>query len=136
MIRAQFGDRVFEFDETQKMTMGDLVAVREMGVDLDRWVNMVERLRGVDVDTSANVQLELFEVAAQVAYLAAVRKDHSLTWREFVWTVAPEDLRALEMADAPAQSAKAQAEPPNALGPMVRGRKTKPKAKAEEPAAS
>lgn len=67
-----------------------------------------------------------------LTYLAAKRGGETRPFDEFIKTVAPATFRPI-VDGKPVQRAKAKAGPPEgALGPMVRGRKTNPKAKAEE----
>jgi hypothetical protein len=64
--------------------------------------------------------MELAETLLQVAYVAAVRADHALSWRAFIWTVPIDDFRGLEIVDV--------TPPADAIGPKVRRTR---KAKAE-----
>lgn len=99
MLRITFGSRTWRLDETAELTMGDIVALREMGVSPDRFGILLDRLSGVKdtADMSAADLLELAESAAQIAYLAAVREDHSLAWRDFVWSLPMNDLQAFDL---------------------------------------
>lgn len=93
MIRLKLGDRTLEYDEKRPLSAGDLVAIREMGADPDRWAGMVGWLSENAADRLRTAQyMELAEALIQVGYLAAVRVDHDLRWREFIW--------ALPIADA------------------------------------
>ena len=132
MIRIHVADRTFDFDETRPLAMGDYVAIREMGVDPNRWASLVDRLKADDpAQLTGEQSLELGEALIQLAYLAAVRKDHALTWREFIWTVplagaaarfeVVEDAPVAEPKPALKPRAKAKTAPQaGALGPMLR----------------
>lgn len=88
MIRLKLGERTLEYDEKRPLSAGDLVAIREMGADPERWIGMVERL-GENAATRLRTAqyMELAEALIQVGYLAAVRADHDVRWREFIWTL-------------------------------------------------
>lgn len=88
MIRLKLGDRTLEYDEKRPLSAGDLVAIREMGADPDRWVGMVGWLSENAAERLRTAQyMELAEALIQVGYLAAVRVDHELRWREFIWSL-------------------------------------------------
>lgn len=113
MLKVKFGERVWQLDETAALTMGDLVALREMGVSPSRFEVMLNRLNGVDMTNAPESDLlELATAAAQTAYLAAVREDHSLSWRDFAWSLPMDDLQAFEI-----DSGEATPKPP-ALRPV------------------
>lgn len=128
MIRIQFGERTFGYDEKAPLSMGDVVAMREMGVDPERWASMVDRIKvGKDDVLRTADAMELAETMIQFAYLAGVRQDHNLSWREFIWSVPIDDFRGFETSDAP--------EPPaDAIGPKVR--KTRAAKSATAPASA
>lgn len=106
MLRIKFGDRQWRFDETAPMTMGDIIAMREMGLEPDRFEIMLSRVGGVAGDPSRLSDLDGLELAqniAQLAYIAAVREDHQLRWRDFVWSIPLDDLQAFDLDDDPAE---------------------------------
>lgn len=88
MIRLKLGAHTLEYDEKRPLSAGDLVAIREMGADPERWVGMVGWLSENAADRLRTSQyMELAEALIQVGYLAAVRADHDLRWREFIWSL-------------------------------------------------
>lgn len=119
MIRLKLGERTLEYDEKRPLSAGDLVAIREMGADPERWVGMVERL-GVNASERLRTAqyMELAEALIQVGYLAAVRVDHDVRWREFIWSlpiadadkwgieVVTDEPKAVPTAKSKAKSAK------------------------------
>jgi len=108
MLRLTLGDKVYDYDDAQPLTAGDLVALREMGADPEKWVAMTDWLADGQVkgELSQGQYVEMAEALIQVAYLAAVRADHSLTWREFIWTLPLDtDQWNVEIVKAPANRA-------------------------------
>lgn len=88
MIRLKLGERTLEYDEKRPLSAGDLVAIREMGADPDRWAGMVDWLsENAAARLRTSQYMELAEALIQVGYLAAVRVDHELRWREFIWSL-------------------------------------------------
>jgi len=108
LIRLKLGERTLEFDEKRPLSAGDLVAIREMGADPERWIGMVDWLGKEAADRLRTGQyMELAEALIQVAYLAAVRVDHELRWREFIWSMPVADMNqwdveVVKAAPAPA----------------------------------
>jgi len=117
MLRVKFGGREWQLDDAAPLTMGDIVALREMGVTPDRFGVLLHRLAGVKTeDMSGADLLELAESAAQIAYLAAVREDHSLKWRDFVWSLPMDDLGAFDLGSNTATPATATANGSGGVG--------------------
>jgi hypothetical protein len=89
----KFADRTYDYDDKAPLSAGDLIALREMGADPERWVAMVD---WVGADGKAQLTSEQYAQAAealiQIAYLAGVRKDHDLRWRDFIWSLPLDDM--------------------------------------------
>lgn len=100
MLRIKFGAREWLFDETAPRMMGELVALKEMGVRPDEVGALLKRLATAGGEATTEQRMAVAEAAAQLAYLAAVREDHTLRWREFVWSIPLDDLRAFDVAPA------------------------------------
>lgn len=109
MIRLKLGERTLEYDEKRPLSAGDLVAIREMGADPDRWVGMVEWLGDNAAQLRTAQYMELAEALIQVGYLAAVRADHELRWREFIWSLPIADADKWDVEVVKEQSAAAPA---------------------------
>jgi hypothetical protein len=94
LIRLKLGDRTLDFDEKRALSAGDLVAIREMGVDPDRWETLITRVGGTATERLRTGQYaELAEALIQIGYLASVRDDHDLRWREFIWSLPLADVQ-------------------------------------------
>lgn len=104
MIRLKLGERTLDYDEKRPLSAGDLVAIREMGADPDRWAGMVDWLGVNAADRLRTAQyMELAEALIQVGYLAAVRADHDLRWREFIWSLPIADADKWDVQVVPDQ---------------------------------
>lgn len=97
MLTIKFGDREWKLDTAAPYSIGDLAAMREMGVSPNRMAELFGQLGAALGSPNKNQMLEMALLAAQVAYLAAVREDHDLRWRDFVWSIPLDDLGAFSI---------------------------------------
>jgi len=141
VIRLTLGERVYDYDESAPLSAGDLMAIREMGADPAKWAGMSAWLREdgqVAGELTDRQYAEVAESLIQLAYLAAVRADHSVTWREFIWSLPIDNTKdwKAEVLSAPTNRAERRAAEKKA--PRKRTPKAAPKAvpKAEATAQS
>lgn len=133
MLRIKFGEREWQFDETAALTMGEVVVLREMGVAPAQFGQLLSRIgTRTGRDLSGPERIELAESCAQLAFLAAVREDHSLRWRDFVWTIPLDALRMFDVvANEPAEKAAVATSPVSSVGAaLAEATSAKPRPKA------
>lgn len=119
-----FAGRTYDYDEKAPLSAGDLIAIREMGADPERWAAMVDWVRADGTTHLTGSQYtQAAEALIQLAYLAAVRADHELRWREFIWSLPIDDVKNWNVTVVPD---KAEAAPKAEPGP-----KNRPKGRAK-----
>lgn len=97
VMKFRLSGRLFEFDLGRSMSYGEVWALeREIGLDPDR---LARDLQGNDRKAQRDALIVL-------AYLAAVREDHELRWRDFIWSVSPDSLEVVDDEPAPAAEAE------------------------------
>lgn len=104
LVKLRVAGRELAFDDDEsKLTFGDAYALREVsaatGVDAPQ---LMADVHSGDRDAQGQAILVL-------AYLAAVRADHDLRWRDFLFTVPMNGVEVLG-DEAPVQVAPAVAE--------------------------
>lgn len=130
-MKFEVSGQRYEFDPAIEKLMGDELLLIDEHLPAgwaDRWSRYEFGPRDIVV----------------VTYISAKRAGDERPFGEFVKTIAPLTFKPLPDEAAVKPRAKAKTAPPeDAIGPLVRGRKTKPKAEvfietspAEEPAAS
>jgi hypothetical protein len=123
----QFAGRTYDYDEKAPLSAGDLIAIREMGADPDRWVAMADWVvDGGKAKLSTAQYSQAAEAVIQLAYLAAVRENHELRWRDFIWSLPIDDVKNWNVTVV-----EDEAEPVNR-----KARRTKPRPNGSGPAAA